>query len=64
VSNHARSPLRRDETSAHRLAALGIEALMMASLQRKTLDNVTVVMVAFRNFEGATQEQGANGTFK
>lgn len=43
----------RDVKSAnvHQQSGLGVEYILKNSLLRRTLDNVTVVVVAFENFE-------------
>lgn len=38
-------------TSVHQYTGLGVEAILKNSLYRQSLDNVTVVMVAFSNFK-------------
>ena len=35
----------------HQFSGLGVEAILKNSLMRQSLDNVTVVMVAFENFK-------------
>jgi len=39
------------ESDVHKQSAVGVERLMKESLIQKTLDNITVVMVAFSGFE-------------
>jgi hypothetical protein len=39
--------------SVHQYCGLGVEAILKNSLYRQSLDNVTVVMVAFANFKRA-----------
>jgi len=38
----------------HHQSSYGVEAIMKESLMRKTLDNITVVMVALKGFKQAT----------
>jgi len=37
--------------NVHQLAGLGVDYLVKNSLLRRSLDNVTAVIVAFRNFK-------------
>lgn len=37
--------------SVHQFCGLGVESILKNSLYRQSLDNVTVVMVAFQNFK-------------
>ena len=37
--------------SVHQFCGLGVEGILKNSLMRQSLDNVTVVMVAFQNFK-------------
>ena len=37
----------------HQYCGLGVEGILKNSLMRQSLDNVTVVMVAFQNFKRA-----------
>ena len=37
--------------TVHQLSGLGVDYLVKNSLLRRSLDNVTVVLVAFRNFK-------------
>ena len=39
--------------TVHQLSGLGVDYLIKNSLLRRSLDNVTVVLVAFRNFKHA-----------
>ena len=40
-----------EANSIHKMSALGVEYVMKNSLMRKTLDNVTVVLISFTNFK-------------
>ena len=40
-----------DVTNVHEQCLVGVDMIMKSSLMRKTLDNITVVLVAFKNFE-------------
>ena len=40
-----------DSISVHQYCGLGVEGILKNGLMRQSLDNVTVVMVAFQNFK-------------
>lgn len=42
---------------------MGVEYILKNSLLRRTLDNVTVVMIAFQNFKTAVFGSSNNGSF-
>ena len=46
------------EGDVHKQSAVGVERLMKESLIQKTLDNITVVMVAFSGFEKMHSNSG------
>jgi len=46
------------ESDVHKQSAVGVERLMKESLIQKTLDNITVVMVAFSGFEKMHSSSG------
>ncbi len=43
----------RAANNIHKLTGMGVEYILKNSLLRRTLDNVTVVMIAFNNFKRA-----------
>ena len=49
TKQHAK--LGNSSVSVHQFSGLGVEAILKNSLMRQSLDNVTVVMVAFENFK-------------
>ncbi len=53
----------KDESKAkdlHSQCALGVDMVMKSSLVRRTLDNVTVLLIAFQNFENIFQNSVKN----
>jgi hypothetical protein len=42
---------------------MGVEYILKNSLLRRTLDNVTVVMIAFQNFKTVVFGESNNGSF-
>ena len=44
-------PKQANSISVHQFCGLGVEGILKNSLMRQSLDNVTVVMVAFANFK-------------
>lgn len=45
------NPESPSSISVHQFSGLGVESILKNSLMRQSLDNVTVVMVAFQNFK-------------
>eukprot|EP00828_Plagiopyla_frontata_P015200 TRINITY_DN1975_c0_g1_i1.p1 TRINITY_DN1975_c0_g1~~TRINITY_DN1975_c0_g1_i1.p1 ORF type:complete len:264 (-),score=30.57 TRINITY_DN1975_c0_g1_i1:14-805(-) len=51
VSNCVKNPEQDNYVNIHQFAAGGVHKVLMTSLQKKSLDNVTVVLVGFKNFK-------------
>lgn len=49
-------------SNIHKLCGLGAEYVLKNSLLRRSLDNVTVVMVAFSNFKHVAIDERINNT--
>jgi hypothetical protein len=50
--------------NVHKLSGMGVEYILKNSLLRRTLDNVTVVLIAFNNFKHAVFGQGKSQKIK
>jgi serine/threonine protein phosphatase PrpC len=53
-------PGGRPAQSIHQQCGLGVESVLKNSLYRQSLDNVTVVIIAFQNFKRFVFGQGKN----
>lgn len=54
------NPSFRPAQSVHQQCGLAVESVLKNSLYRQSLDNVTVVMIAFQNFKRKVFGQGKN----
>jgi len=54
------NPSYRPAQSVHQQCGLAVESVLKNSLYRQSLDNVTVVMIAFQNFKRQVFGQGKN----
>ena len=54
------NPNYRPAQSVHQQCGLAVESVLKNSLYRQSLDNVTVVMIAFQNFKRKVFGQGKN----
>jgi protein phosphatase PTC2/3 len=50
--------------NVHKQSGMGVEYILKNSLLRRTLDNVTVVMVAFNNFKRAVFGESSINEYK
>lgn len=47
--------------SIHAICGQGIELVLKASVASRTLDNITGVLISFKNFRKTLKNEGANG---
>ena len=47
----AKKRFRNREQSLHQVCGASVEAILRASIQERTMDNITVVIVCFKNFK-------------
>lgn len=53
----AKRNFKNRDQSIHQICGYMAEQVMKASIAYKTLDNITVVLLAFKNFKSALQEE-------